>query len=120
MNGSRGFLLHDALTHAMACVARGNEYVQMMQPWWLSKQPDDDSRRALDSVLSSLVRQLARQAVLLAPFMPGKAQDVWQQIGGPGVVLAQRYDQLRTLDATGWAVTKGASLFPKEARATAG
>ena len=119
MNGSRGFLLHDALTHAMACVARGNEYVQMMQPWWLSKQPDDDSRRALDSVLSSLVRQLARQAVLLAPFMPGKAQDVWEQIGGPGVVLAQRYDQLRTLDATGWAVTKGASLFPKEARATA-
>ena len=118
MDGSRGFLLHEALQHAMALVTRGNEFVQTTQPWQLAKQMDEESRRALDSVLSSLVRQLARQTVLLAPFMPSKAQEVWEQIGGPGLVTAQRNDCLDDLDATGWTVTKGAPLFPKEARST--
>ena len=116
MDGSRGFLLHEALQRAMACVGRGNEYVQAMQPWSLAKADDDESRRVLDGVLSSLIRQLARQAVLLAPFMPNKAQAVWAQLGGPGTVLEQRNDRLASLDATGWTVTKGESLFPKDAR----
>jgi methionyl-tRNA synthetase len=114
MDGSRGFLLHDALQRAMACVARGNEYVQSRQPWSLAKMTDDASRRALDVVLSSLVRQLARQAVLLAPFMPVKAQAVWEQLGAPGEVSDQRFAGIARLDAAGWRVTKGESLFPKE------
>jgi methionyl-tRNA synthetase len=114
MDGTRGFLLHDALQHAMACVVRGNEYVQTMKPWSLARNGDDDSRRALDHVLSSLVRQLARQAVLFAPFMPNKAQALWTQLGAPGLVHEQRFLQLAALDATGWMVKKGDSLFPKE------
>ncbi len=116
MDGSRGYLLHEALQRAMACVGRGNEYVQTMQPWTLAKGDDADSRRGLDHVLSSLVRQLGRQAVLFAPFMPGKAQAVWEQLGGPGTVHEQRFDLLASLDAVGWTVKKGASLFPKDAR----
>jgi hypothetical protein len=46
--------------------------------------------------------------------MPVKAQEVWTQIGGPGLVSEQRFAQFATLDAAGWTVTKGASLFPKE------
>jgi methionyl-tRNA synthetase len=116
MDGTRGFLLHDALQHAMACVVRGNEYVQSSQPWSLAKHDDDASRRALDQVLSSLVRQLARHAVLLAPFMPQKAEALWTQLGAPGHVHEQRFDQLTSLDATGWRVSKGDALFPKEQR----
>ena len=115
IDGSRGYLLHEALQFAMATVARGNEYVQTMQPWSIAKRDDDDGRRALDRVLSALVRQLARQAVLLAPFMPNKAQAVWEQIGGPGTVAEQRNDRLDTLDAAGWTVKKSESLFPKAA-----
>jgi methionyl-tRNA synthetase len=114
MDGTRGFLLHDALQHAMACVVRGNEYVQSSQPWSLAKKGDDESRRALDRVLASLVRQLARQAVLLAPFLPHKAQALWAQLGAPGMVHEQRFAQLATLDAAGWSVTTGEALFPKE------
>ncbi len=114
MDGTRGFLLHEALQHAMACVTRGNEFVQSSQPWALAKGTDDASRRKLDDVLSSLVRQLARQAVLLAPFMPGKAQNLWVQLGAPGTVHQQRIDRIGTLDAAGWTVTKGEPLFPKE------
>ena len=114
MDGSRGFLLHDALRHAMACVGRSNEYVQTMQPWKLAKGSDGESHRALDHVLSSLMRQLARQAVLLAPFMPEKAESVWEQLGGPGFVSGQRFANLASLDAADWTVRKGESLFPKE------
>jgi methionyl-tRNA synthetase len=114
MDGTRGFLLHEALQRTLACVARGNEFVQSSQPWALAKAGDAESRRRLESVLSSLVRQLARQAVLLAPFMPAKAQELWAQLGGPGVVSEQRFSGLATLDAAGWNVRKGPSLFPKQ------
>jgi methionyl-tRNA synthetase len=114
MDGTRGFLLHEALQHAMACVARGNEYVQASQPWTLARSPDDESRRRLDVVLGSLIRQLARQAVLFAPFMPEKAQALWDQLGAPGKVADQRFSSLETLDATGWTVRKGDGLFPRE------
>ncbi len=111
MDGTRGFLLHEGLQRAMACVARGNEFVQASKPWSLAKAGDD---AALDAVLASLMRQLARQAVLLAPFMPAKAQAVWEQLGGPGQVVDQRFDGLGSLDAAGWQVHKGDSLFPKQ------
>ncbi|MDB4913672.1 MAG: hypothetical protein JWM95_1316 [Gemmatimonadetes bacterium] len=109
-----GFLLHEALNRAMACVARGNETVQASQPWALAKATDDRSRTALDAILSLLVRQLARQAILLAPFMPSKAQTVWEQIGGPGSIHDQRFEHLTSLSAAGWSVKKGESLFPKD------
>jgi methionyl-tRNA synthetase len=114
MDGTRGFLLHEALQRAFACVSRGNEYVQASQPWALAKGTDDESRRKLDSVLASLVRQLARQTVLLAPFMPVKAQALWEQLGAPGNVADQRFADLQKLDVTGWKVRKGEPLFPRE------
>jgi methionyl-tRNA synthetase len=120
MDGTRGFLLHEALQRAMACVVRGNEYVQSMQPWALAKGTDDVSRRKLDNVLSSLVRQLARQTVLLAPFVPQKAQVLWTQLGAPGTVHDQRFDRIEKLDAKGWKVVKGEPLFPKQQAASAG
>jgi hypothetical protein len=39
---------------------------------------------------------------------------LWRQVGGPGNLDAQRFDNLMALDATGWRVSKGDSLFPKE------
>lgn len=119
LNGTRGFLLHEALQRAMACVVRGNEYVQTMQPWAIAKRTDDEGRAALDHVLASLVRQLARQAVLFAPFMPNKAQALWEQLGAPGAVADQRFGNLDSLDPTGWVVKKGEGLFPRERPAAA-
>jgi methionyl-tRNA synthetase len=72
-------------------------------------------RGDLETTLASLMRQLARQAVCLAPFMPGKAAALWTQLGAPGTVAEQRFANLATLDATGWNVTKGEAMFPKEA-----
>ena len=111
MDGSRGYLLHDGLKRVMASVARGNEFVQTSQPWALAK---NTTRRAeLETVLAAIIRQLARHAIHLAPFMPGKAQELWVQLGGLGIVHDQRFSEIDVLDVSGWRVAKGASLFPK-------
>ena len=63
-------------------------------------------------VLAAIIRQLARHAIHLAPFMPNKAQELWTQLGGPGRVEDQRFDDA-ALDVAGWHVAKGPALFPK-------
>lgn len=112
MDGSRGYLLHEGLQAVWRMVARGNEYVDRQAPWKQAKDPA--LAAALDETLASLVRQLARFAVLLQPFMPEKAGLIWRQVGGPGEPGAQRFADLMALDPTGWRVVKGDSLFPKE------
>jgi len=112
MDGTRGFLLHDALRIVWQGVTRGNEYVDRRAPWKQAKDPA--LRGELETTLASLIRQLARQAVLVAPFMPERAQELWSQLGAPGTVAEQRYDALVALDVAGWRVRKGEPLFPKE------
>ena len=109
--GPKGFLLHDALRAVWQTVARGNEYVDRQAPWKLAKDPAN--RAELDSTLATLVRQLARQAVYLFPFMPGKAEELWKSLGAPGSLRDMKFAGLEGLDPTGWKVAKGPALFPK-------
>ena len=111
MDGHRGWLLHEGLAAVGRMTARANEYTQTTAPWQLAKDP---ARRAeLEQCMASLIRRLARQAVLLSPFMPEKAEALWTQLGGPGSVHAQRFHSLAELDAAGWHVAKGDGLFPR-------
>lgn len=110
--GEKGFLLHEALKSVWQTVARANEFVDRQAPWKLAKNPAD--RAQLEAALASLVRQLARQAVHLFPFAPGKAEELWASLGAPGKVADQRFARLASLEVTGWKVRKGASLFPKQ------
>jgi methionyl-tRNA synthetase len=107
-----GLLLHEGLKRAMSCAVRGNEYIQATQPWALAKSPD--TRDALETAMGALARAIGRQCVMLAPFVPGKAQELWTQIGGPGGVADYRVGDLAALDAKEWRVTRGAPLFPKQ------
>ena len=112
MDGTRGYLLHEALQAVWRTVSRANEYVDRQAPWKLAKDPAraDD----LAAVLAALTRSLMRQAVHLTPFMPGKTQELWQQLGAPGEAAAQRFDSAGVLDPTGWTVVRGQPLFPKD------
>ena len=114
MDGPTGYILQEGAKRAMASVARGNEFVQSSEPWALAK--DESKRAELERVLASLARTLARQCVLLHPFVPAKTEELWRQLGGPGRVSDQRFDALAGLDAAGWTVRKGAPLFPRTER----
>ncbi len=107
-----GYLLSDALRSVWQTVMRANEYVDRQAPWKLAK--DENARSELDETLASLARQLVRQAVYVAPFMPERAENLWRQLGAPGSVHDQRFDKLDSLDPSGWKVNKGSPLFPKE------
>jgi methionyl-tRNA synthetase len=109
MDGRRGWLLHEGLAAVARMTARANEYAQGSAPWTLARDPE--RRGDLEVVLSSLIRRIARQAVLLAPFMPEKTATLWSQLGGPGTVDAVRDPS--AIGIGGWRVTKGAPLFPR-------
>ena len=117
MDGSRGYLLHEGAKQAMASVVRGNEFVQSSQPWALAK--NEDQRPELERTLAALARTLARQCVLLFPFVPNKSEELWRQLGAPGRLSDQRFEALAGLDAAGWRVRKGAPLFPKKGEVVA-
>jgi methionyl-tRNA synthetase len=112
MDGSRGYLLHEALRHVWSTVSRGNEYVDRQAPWKLAKDPA--LRPELERTLAALIRQLARHAIYLHPFLPAKTAELWRQLGGPGIIAHQRFESVATVDVSGWRVTKGDGLFPKE------
>jgi methionyl-tRNA synthetase len=114
MSGENGYLLHEALKAVWRTVARANEFVDRQAPWKLAADPAMADE--LNRTLGSLVRQLVRQTVYIAPFMPSKSQDLWERLGAPGNVSETTFDAARALDPTGWKVRKGDPLFPKEAR----
>ena len=111
VDGSRGFLLHEALEAIQRTVSRANQCIQDTKPWVLAKDPAN--RVELERVLASLTRQLARQAVYLAPVMPEKAEALWKAIGGPGRAGETQFVTVDRIDCTGWRVSKGEGLFPR-------
>lgn len=111
LDGSRGYPIHEALEAIVRTVGRANQAIQDTKPWVLAKDPAQ--RPELERVLASLTRQLARQAVYLAPFMPGKAEALWTALGGPGTAAGTTLAAAEALDCTGWRVTKGEGLFPR-------
>ena len=112
MDGSQGYLLHEALRAVWQTVFRANEFVDRQAPWKLAK--DEANAAELDRTLGALARELVRQCVHLAPFMPGKCDELWRSLGGTGSVHDVTFEQLVSLDPSGWTVTKANPLFPKE------
>jgi len=60
----------------------GNEYIQRNEPWNLV---DDDPEQA-EQVIRDCVQIAKAVAVLFEPITPGKAQEVWEQLGEDGQV----------------------------------
>ena len=115
MDGGNGYLLHQGLDAVMRAVRAANEYVQSSAPWTVAKDP---SRKVeLDGIMSALARHLARDAIMLFPFMPGKADQLWKALGASGRIEDYRFSALPNLDATGWKVSKGDPLFPRAEKA---
>ena len=114
LDGSQGYMLHEALRAVWQMVFRANEFVDRQAPWKLAKDTSNDAE--LDRTLGALARELMLQCAYLAPFMPAKCEELWQMLGAPGSVSELTLQTLKELDPAGWQVTKGSPLFPKEDR----
>lgn len=102
---------------AWSHVAAANLFIQQMAPWTLAREGRDVE---LDQVLAALGRALFRLAILTSPFLPRKAQELWEALGQQGAVAAIPSPWLRASWGAGglaWpsgkAVRKPANLFPK-------
>ena len=110
------YLPHAALAAVWSTLGAANEAVSRLAPWRLAREPADQA--SFDATVWQLVRVLARQAVLLAPVLPAKADELWQTLGVPGSVHDRRISDLGTVDPTGWQVAPGLVLFRRPATAT--
>jgi methionyl-tRNA synthetase len=93
-------------------VSAANLYVQQTAPWSLAKA---GRQQELDQVLASLARALVRLAVLISPFIPGKAQTLWQMLGSDGDVASTSWSTATEPPVSGRFVSRAEVLFPKPA-----
>jgi methionyl-tRNA synthetase len=97
---------------AWELVGTANLYIQQVAPWALAKAGREAE---LDATLSALARALYRLAVMAGPFMPGKAQSIWQSLGLDREGFATAWAGADQPSVEGLATTKPEVLFPKPA-----
>ena len=95
---------------AWELVARANLYIQQVAPWALAKAGKEAE---LDVTLGALARVLHRLAVLSSPFIPGKAQALWQSLGFAPEELGRAWASLGQPPVAGRVTNKPEVLFPK-------
>jgi methionyl-tRNA synthetase len=102
--------LQQGATLVIELASRANRYVEETTPWKLAKEKKDAE---LDHVLANLVRVVARLAVLAEPFIPAKAQEIWDALGADRGLEAVRLSDLAGLAVGRQRVSKPPPLFPK-------
>jgi len=97
---------------AWELVATANLYIQQTEPWKLAKEAREEE---LDAALAALARVLYRLAVLVSPFIPGKAQALWEALGLGGSAASASWSSLAAPPVSGSSTRKPETLFPKPA-----
>ena len=105
--------LSGGATQLIELAARANRYVEERAPWKLAKDPGQAA--ALDAVLATLARTVARLAVLALPYMPDRAAHLWDALGTGRSIDAARWDDALEPAVEGLAVAQPPILYPKPA-----
>ena len=101
------------LADIWALVSRTNKYIDETAPWILAK--DEEKIGHLGSVMVHLVESLRQIGILIQPFMPRTAPEIFSQLGIQEADL-KRWDSLNTFGAlvSGTKVVeKGTPIFPR-------
>jgi methionyl-tRNA synthetase len=118
-------LLHDALAELWTFVGAANKSVDAEQPWTLAKAAkagDDAAAARLRLVLGDLVEACRLIGLAVAPFMPGAAPRILEQLGYGYPYAADGNDGPDILALLEWAAAAGeaghvigtpAPLFPR-------
>jgi methionyl-tRNA synthetase len=108
--------LSGGASHLIELATRANRYVEERAPWKLAK--DAGQAAALDTVLATLARTVARLAVLALPFMPGKAAEIWDALGTGRPIGAVRWEDGQEPAVAGLVVAQPPILYPKPVAGT--
>jgi methionyl-tRNA synthetase len=101
----------EALDAIWELVTALNREIEEQKPWALHKAGLGDR---LDAVLYDLCEGLRWLAILVAPFMPEKAAEMWRQIGLPGTPEVIWREELRWGGlAANTQTDSGTALFPR-------
>jgi len=103
---------HKALTAVWEYIALVNKYVDDQAPWVLAKEKKDDR---LNTVLYTVARAIGVVTILIYPFMPDSAAEIWKRLGPPAAIDSVTIDDAKSRDLIrpGFGVEKGTSLFPR-------
>jgi methionyl-tRNA synthetase len=93
----------------MNIAAAANRYIEETAPWKLAKQ---EAHTELDLVLANLARTIVRLAILAHPFIPQKADAIWNAVC-TGIPLKHAALQDAVKEVEGRAVDKPPILFPR-------
>lgn len=104
--------INDAINGVWTLIRRSNKYIDETTPWVLAK--DDANAARLQTVLYNLLESLRIIALLVSPFIPTSAADMWKQLG------LTDFDKALLADGQTWGgypadtkVCKGQALFPR-------
>jgi methionyl-tRNA synthetase len=100
-----------ALEGVWELLSAGNKFVDTREPWALRKA---DKEVELDAVLYDCADCLRAVAIMLAPFMPVVAEEMWERLGltAAGITPAWKDVEAGKLPA-GVKVAAGQPLFPR-------
>jgi len=110
--------IHDLGYNIAELATLCNWSIEDTAPWRLAKEPDEDTRDQLDTVLYTLVESLRIIAILISPVMPKAAQGILDQLNWK-MELSGKEERFSLADAEwgrlpdGHVVGKPVPLFPR-------
>jgi len=102
----------EALRHFSSYLDRANDYVDKMKPW----EKTGRDPREIDTILFSLIESLRLISLMIYPFMPTKAQAMWENLNLPGKISdIQNLSEIFKwgLYPAGTTLQKPNALFPR-------
>ena len=101
-----------ALSGVWAVVDLANKYIEDSKPWVLAKEKKTDE---LALVMRTLLEVLRTTAILIYPFMPTAAKNIWAQLGLKDDIQKIKLSDINTHSKLeeGIKISKSNPLFPR-------
>jgi methionyl-tRNA synthetase len=103
---------HNALAAIWDFIGVVNKYVDECAPWSLAKT---GKRERLGTVLWTLAESIRVFAILIYPFMPKSAEEIWRKLNISQSLESQHLSNAKTWGElkSGQQINRGQSLFPR-------
>jgi methionyl-tRNA synthetase len=107
--------IHNGISEVFKIIRAANRYIEERAPWALMKKPG--GKNEAGTVLFEVSEVLRQVALLLYPFIPAKAQDIWNALGIDAVMADTTFEGglvwRESWDGLSKAVRIGEALFPR-------